>query len=120
MPIDLHLGPDRGDVTGLIDQKRRALDAHIVSPVHAFGDPHPIALGDLGAEVGGKLEVQLVLGAKFGVRLEAVRAHADHHGVAAMKLLKVVLEGTGLLSAAAGVVFGIKVQDDVVATAVLT
>src|SRR5690606_4786526 len=47
MPGDLDLAPDLGDPSLFVDQKRRALDPHILAPVHALLDPDAVGFGDL-------------------------------------------------------------------------
>src|SRR6266568_3586829 len=46
------LAPDAGDFAGAVDQQRRAFNAHVFTPIHAFLDPDAIGLEHLLGLVG--------------------------------------------------------------------
>src|SRR5690606_9651773 len=80
--------------------------------------PHAVRLGDPVIRVREQPEVQAVLLAELPVRLDGVRAHAQHDRAARVQVLHAVAELARLDGAAGGVVLGIEVEHDLAATQV--
>ena len=69
-----HFAPAPGDAAALVDQERRTLDAHELSAVHRFLDPHAIGQRRGLVRVSCKANIQAVLLAEFLVTSRRCRA----------------------------------------------
>src|SRR6185437_10696208 len=83
----LHFVEDFPDLSILADQKSRALDPHVLLPVHALLFPHAIGFGRGMIHVRQQRERQSVFGFEFFLRLGFVRRHAYNRRVLLLKLL---------------------------------
>src|SRR5271157_2146469 len=105
--VGIHIGIDFGDLALGIDDEGvtgSELDQAEICE-------RAVLLGDLVVGVRKQLEVQALLGAELLVRVDAVNADAQYHGVPVLILLLVALEVVRFNGAAAGHVFGIEVKD---------
>ena len=69
---NLDLSPGLCNSTGLIDEKRRALDPHILPPVHAFLDPDSERLASGPILVGGQDDAKFMLVTKLCVLCQRI------------------------------------------------
>src|SRR5688572_5491220 len=75
---NLNLPPGAADNTLAVDQKSRAVDAHIFFPVHALLGPDTIGLASLAVLVGGEREGELVLRFELVMARGGVARDANH------------------------------------------
>jgi len=68
--------------------------------------------------VGQQFEIQAFLGAERFMRIHAVEAHTQNHGVAFGKLWLVHLKLVGFSRSTGRLVFGIEIQDDPLASVI--
>ena len=115
--------PHAFDATFRIDEICISLHAHVRLAVHALLHPRLIRVDHARRArfgfVSQQGEVELVFGHEFGVALNVVCAHAQHHRVNAFNSGQIVAEAARLCCAARGVVFGVKVQHDALAAILL-
>jgi len=113
VPGNLDLWKDARDPTFAIDNHCRALETHVLAPVHGFLFPDAEVVSELVLlvcqEQVGKLELLL----EFSMRLEAVRAHSDHDRIDLPESRKRIAKIARFLRAAGRVVLGIEEEDDV-------
>ena len=95
-----------------VDQEGRALDAHVLAPVHRLLDPHAIGRRHGLVGIGGEADGEVVFLAKLLVACDAVGRHADHLDAGLAKVRRQPGEVLGLRRAARRVVLGIEVEDD--------
>src|SRR5689334_17305058 len=112
VPVDLHLGIDLRDASGLVDDERRALDSHVLLAVQILLFVHAEHLGHRRVFVHEQRERQFVLLDEVLVRFEIVRRDAEDHGVVLLELRGVVAEVARFARATGSLVLGIEVEDD--------
>lgn len=74
---DFYPGPDFFDFAVFVDEKCRAVDAHVFAAIHAFLYPHAIAFADVALFIGGEGEFQIVFGLELFVLFHAAFRDAD-------------------------------------------
>src|SRR5690606_38660057 len=77
----LHLRPDLRDLSLSDDEKRRTLDAHIFSAIHALFLPHPIGVENGKILVRSEDHVERMLGTKLVVLHNAIWRNANQNRV---------------------------------------
>src|SRR5262249_14698436 len=92
MPWDFHAAPFARDLSVLVDQEGRALDAHVFPSVKSFLLPHAIGLAGFAFWVGGENDSKLVLGFELVVLRDSVLRHANDFGASLLKLLELAAE----------------------------
>src|SRR5271169_3842406 len=95
-----------------VDQKGRAFDAHVFTPVHALLDPGAIFLADLAVDIGGENERQAVLFLELVVRGDRILGDADNDSARATVIRERIAKPAGLCGAARGVVLRVEIQND--------
>src|SRR5581483_529241 len=73
----LDLAPDGADDALLVDEKGRALHAHVFPPIHALFDPGAVGGRSLAVGVAGERERQLVLRLELVVGGDTVARNPD-------------------------------------------
>ncbi len=111
MCLDINLVKDLRDLSAFIDQKRRALYAHILFAVHAFFDPNAVFLHNDFIGVGDERKRQIVFRDKLLMRLFAVGRNADHLNILFIKFVARIPERTCFLRSARRVIFRIEEQN---------
>jgi hypothetical protein len=109
--LGLDLRKHLRDLALFVDDKRAALDAHVLAAVHAFFFPDPVGLGDGVVGIRHKREGQLVLGCELSLRLRLIRRDADDLGVLLRKFLQGVAKLGRFLGSARCVCLGEEVED---------
>ena len=112
MARHLDLAPASGNASCLVDQERRALDAHVLAAVHRLLDPHAVGVSDRLVVVGGETHSEVVLFAELLVAFDAVGRYADHLDAGLAKIGCEPGEILGFHRAAGGVVLGIEIEHD--------
>ena len=105
-------GADRGNFSLFIDDDRGADDAGGFFAVHHFFTVGAIGLVDFEVRIGEEGKVEFVVFAKFLVTLQAVSTDAEHDRIFLFEILLQVAKVAGLNGATGCVVFGVKIQDD--------
>lgn len=80
MAVYLDLGKDAAHDARLVDDERRALDAHEFAAVERFHFVDAVELADFVAGIGEQGEVQVVLRDELAVRVGRVAADANDLG----------------------------------------
>ena len=113
MSINFDFWPDSRNLTGLVDQKRRTLNAHRLFAIHILFDPDPILLCNRMVLVRQERKRQRELFRKFFVGLDSIGADTQNDGVCGFKLSDVIAKSARLLRTTGGVVARVKVEDDI-------
>lgn len=112
--FDLHIRqPPR-----FVNHKMAADHADVLDAVQALFAPHPVGFRHGVVGIRQQNEGQIVFRLEFLVRPEAIRADAQHHGVALFNLWEYIPEAASLRGAAGRLVFGIEIEDDAFAAEV--
>ena len=111
MSLGRDLGPDLLDLAFGIDKERRALDAHVLLPLHALLDPTTVLLNRLPVHIGEQLEFQTILVDKLLVLLRIVLADTKHHHTFLLELLDVATKTLRLQCTSGRIIFGVKIQN---------
>lgn len=112
MFVNVDFIEDLHDLSVFADQKRRALDAHVLFAVHRLFDPHTVLFDHVVLGVGDQIEIEPVLRPKPLVRLFAVGRNAEQLDVLFFKGFVRVPERACFLGSARRVVLWVKEQDD--------
>src|SRR6187549_3543015 len=95
MARNLDLAPGAAHDAVPVNQKRAAVNAHVLAAVHAFLDPDPVMFGDLAGSVGGENERQRVLLLELVMRSDGIARHADDDGPGLAEIRERVTEAAG-------------------------
>src|SRR5579863_10395498 len=112
MAADPDFAPDPRDRPLGVDQRRRALDAHIFAAVHAFLLPYAVGLEHRPGLVRSERQFEAVLASELFVTFDGIGGYADDPRPRRRKLGAQAVEGNRLGGAALGVVLGIEIKND--------
>src|SRR5690606_21448331 len=92
------------------NDERAADDTPVLPPEHALLLPNAVKLGHLVLGVGQQREGQSVPSPELLVRLHAVGAHSEYHGLQPLELGKGIAKVASLRSASGRVVLRVEIQ----------
>jgi len=107
--IGIDAGPDLGDFSGGCNEKSIAGSELVIA---TSGKGHAVGVDDFVVGVGEQFEGERIFGAEGFVAFDGVERDTEYDSVECVVLGQVALEVMGLNGAAAGHVFGIKVEDN--------
>ena len=111
MPCDLHLPKNHLQLAGPVDHKGATFNAPIPLAVHAFSLVDPVGRRGHLALVAEQQEGQGKFLNEFLVRFLTVETHAHHHAPRFFNRRDAIAKVTGLLGTPWRTVFGIKIQN---------
>ncbi len=95
-----------------VDQRRRAFDAHVFTPVKALLPPDAIGFDDGSGLVGGERQRELAFALEPRVARKGIRRNSNNLRPGFNKLVAQAVERDRFGRAGLGVVFGIEIEDD--------
>ena len=108
MLFDIHLIKYLRDLSILVDQKRRAVYAHVLFAVHAFFGPDAVFLDDIFVRVGDQVELESILRPELLMRLFVIDRDAKELNILLIEFVVRITERACFLGSARGVVFRIE------------
>ena len=102
-----------GNAAVLVDEKARALDAHVLAAEHALLFPHAVRFGDFMVDVAQQREIQLVLCFELRLLRGRVGRDAEHDGVLPGELFLCVAKLARFQRSARCIGFGKEEKNDV-------
>src|SRR5260370_41070939 len=115
MSISRDLVSDLTHNAVFIDQEGLPTDAHELLAIEVFLLPDSVKLAYARIGIRQQRERQAVFVREFAVRGYIIGAHAQHHDAAFLHFAIGIAEAASFFSAAGGVVFWIKVQNNIFA-----
>src|SRR5882724_943159 len=115
MFLGFYLRPDLFDASIGPDKKGHAMGAHIFTSPKSFLAPDAIGFDDFLVLISQQCERQAVFPYELVVGFHGIRADAEDDGAVFVEFRKRIAKSTGFLGATRGVVFRIKIEDDVFA-----
>jgi hypothetical protein len=115
---DIYLVKNSGDLAGFVNEKRRAVDAHILFAVHTLLGPDAVFLNDIFICIRDKRVWQVELGDEFLMRLFIVSRNADHLDIFLIKFVARITERTRFFGSARCVVLWIEPKHNALAAKV--
>src|SRR5581483_1417143 len=100
------------DLSSLVDDKRRPLDAHILPAVHRLFLPDAVGGNDRLVRVGDEWERKFEFRPEFLVTLFRIGTDAEHDSVPAFNPCEMISKIAGLFRAAGRIVFRIKIENN--------
>ena len=113
--IGLHFIKTFQDVSLLVDHERRARHPHHLFAIHHLFLPDAVGFDCDAVRIGKQRKIQALLGDEFLMRCRGVFGDADYLEIPRGQFREMIGLAAGLLRAARGAVFGIKINDDLLA-----
>ena len=107
-----HFREDRGDLALCVDDKGRALGAHVFLSIHGLLNPDTVGRDDGFFRIAEQGEGERKLGDEFLMGLHWIDADAEERRARGLNLPPGVSDAAGLGRAAWRVILGIEIEDD--------